>query len=107
MKINNVFADEVILLYLVVSQKLIEAACFAVQFGFTGFKIIFQTGQIADGRIHPHIKIFAGRIRKLDAEIRGIARYVPVIQIFTAIAQPLGQFIFYLGLKRRVGNPFI
>lgn len=68
-----------------------------------GFAVCLQTGEVADRGIQPNVEEFARLIRDFNAEIRSVARDVPVAQI-SVLAQPFGCF-FDLRLKteRAVG----
>ena len=97
-EIGDVFADEVILLGGGVGHKFFIAACLAAGGQRAAFvEIVFQRGQVADGRIQPHIEILARRIGNLDAEIGRIAADVPVAQAARLHAVFVGGF----------GKPFL
>ena len=72
-KVNDVLADEVILLDLVVGHEFIKAALLAVCLCFAQFEIGFEAGQIADRRIQPYVKVLSRRVGNFDAKVGRVA----------------------------------
>ena len=61
---DDVFADEVVLLCLVVGHVLFKTAVvriFSAVLGTTLVEPVLQRGQVAHGRIQPHIEVLARR----------------------------------------------
>ena len=82
-EVENVLADEVVKLGVGVrlppGVKIHPALCAQV----------FERAHVAHRRIHPDVEILAWRIRNFEAEIRRIARNIPVGElVFFVIAQP-------------------
>ena len=93
-EINNVLANEVNLLGAAVrinERIVIQTDCLAVG---------LERSQVTHRGIEPDIKVLAGCIRDVDAEVRCIARNIPVSELgFTlAVTQPLAGFGQYLRL---------
>ena len=85
-KINDVLADEVILLDLIVGHEIIKGALLAVGFGFAGFEIGLEAGQITYRRVQPDIEILARLVGDLDAEVGCVAGNIPVVEILATVA---------------------
>ncbi len=99
-EIQDVLADEVVLLGgRVRGHPRVEVeAQLAAQ--------VLEAGVVADRRVQPHVEILAGRAGNLEAEVRRIARDVPVGQRrFAFVAQPFAHLVGGLGLGQ-VGHPF-
>ncbi len=107
MEIHNVLADEVELLDAVIGQEFVKRPLLAVGLGLARIEIGFQRRQVSNGRIEPHIKILAGCIGNLDAEVRRITRNVPIVEILAVVSQPLGKFIDHLALEGGLRRPFL
>ena len=80
---DDVFADEVDLLQGRVGHVSVVIFTALVQ-------EVFQRGQVAHGRIQPHIKVFARRVGDFDAKVGRIARDVPVVQAGAGAAVGVG-----------------
>ncbi len=66
-----------------------------------------EAAHVADRRIQPHVEIFARRIGNLEAEIRRIARDVPVGELVLAFGtQPLLHLVGGFRLQRTAARPF-
>ena len=83
-EIDDVLADEVVLLDLVVGHELIEAALLAARLGLAGIEIRFQAGEVTNRRIQPDVEIFTRCIGDLDAEVGRVAGNVPIVERFAA-----------------------
>ena len=107
---DDVFADEVVLLQLVVGHVgVVVFAAFVQQ--------VLQRRQVAHGRVEPHIKVFGWcpidrRIRDFDAKVRRVTRDVPVAQAFAGAAigvgahgEPLFDLVGHFGLQFAVLRP--
>ena len=109
---DDVFADEMDLLQtwvghvgVVVNAALVEQ--------------VFQRSQVTHRCVEPNVKVFGGcaidrRIRNFNAEVRCVARNVPVAQAFAgaaigvgAHAEPLFDFVGHLGLQLAVLGPVL
>ena len=102
-EIRDVFANKVVLLNVGVVDVGVVVHTDLGQ-------IIFERCQVANGRIEPHIKIFAGCVWNFNAEIRRIAADVPVSQAaltFFVFGKPFFDFVQYFGLQATcVVRPF-
>ena len=68
---------------------------------------LFEAAHVADGRIQPHVEILARRIGDLKAEIRRVARDVPVGKfVLTFRTQPLLHLVRCFILQRTATRPF-
>ena len=56
---------------------------------------VAEAAQVADGRIEPDVKILAGRVRDLEAEVGRVARDVPIVE---AGVEPFANLVAGLGL---------
>ena len=70
-EIDDVLADEMILIDVGALQKCIESDADLRE-------VRLEAREIADRRVEPDVEVLAGRIRDLDAEVRRVARDVPV-----------------------------
>ena len=93
MEVGDVLTDDV---------NLLGCRCFQQSFEIDalGFAVCLQTGEVADRGIQPNVEEFARLIGDFNAEIRSVARDVPVAQI-SVLAQPFGCFCNDLRLKTR------
>src|SRR5471032_2288308 len=89
---DDVLADEVDLFGSRVVQQGVEIDAFLVA-------IVFQAGQVTDRRIHPNIEKLAWCIRNRDAEVRRIARNIPVSQLFARFTQPFADLVDHFRLQ--------
>ena len=89
---DDVLADKVDLFGARVVQEGVEIDALLVA-------IVFQAGQVADRRVHPHIEELARRIRNRDAEVGRVARDIPVGQFFTGFAQPFADLVDHFRLQ--------
>src|SRR5262249_59846654 len=93
-EVDDVLAYEVDLLGAGRAQELLEAARLAPLAGLAGVEVILERGEITNRRIEPHVEILARRVRDRDAEVGGIARYVPVRErLLAGPAQPLSRLV--------------
>ena len=95
-EVDDVFAEEVVQFGVAVriqERIKVDAAFFAQR---------LEAGEVADRRIQPHIEKLARRIGNREAEVRRIARDVPVAQ--TAV-EPLAQFCLDPGMGDRTLQP--
>jgi hypothetical protein len=101
-EIHDVLADEVVLFDRRIGHELVEALRVAERCRRTGIEVMLQCREIADRRIEPHVEILAWRVRNLDAEVRRVARDIPVVErVLAAIrlaAEPLLDLVEDLGL---------
>jgi hypothetical protein len=114
MEIKDVLADEVIELGCRIRPPvLVEVETLPVA-------EIAERAHVADRRVKPDVEVLAGRVGDFEAEVRRVARDVPVGQMILALgSQPLLEFVgrFVLqaafclrpaaekGLAARVGEP--
>ena len=89
-EIDNVLADKVVKLGLRIQIPVIT------KIEVLAFTVVLETGEVADGGIQPHIKIFARCTRNFEAKIGRVAADVPLLQ---ADFGPFTQFISNLGLQ--------
>ena len=96
---DDVFANEVVLLYLGVVDVGLEVLAALVQ-------QVFQGRQVTDGCVQPHIKVLARRVGNFDAKVGCVAADVPVTQAFAggaigvgAHAEPLFHLVGHFGLQ--------
>src|SRR5580698_6793983 len=61
-----------------------------------------KTGQISNRRIEPNIEILAGRVGNLKAEVRCIARDVPVLE---SLREPFIELANHAFLHRAASDP--
>ena len=90
-EIEDVLANEMVELGLAAGLPVFVE----VQPGLAGE--VLETGHVADRRIEPDIEILARRIRNLEAEIRRIARDIPVRQTG---CEPFAHLVGGFGLQR-------
>ena len=84
-KTDDVLADEVIQLGSAAGFQVfieVEIAAFVAQ--------VFETGEVAHGRIEPDIEVLARRMGDFKSEIGTVAGDVPFLQTFL---EPLIQFV--------------
>ena len=100
MEVNDVLADEVILIDVWILQKLREVDPAARQMGLEACKV-------PDRRIEPHIEEFPRRIGNRDAEVGRIARNVPVRKPFAIGlgAEPFASLVRDFGLQSAILRP--
>ena len=95
-EVDDVLADEVILVDVGALQERreIDAALRQMR---------LEAREIADRGVEPDVEILARRVRDRDAEVRRIARDVPVGQplaaLGRAVAQPLERLVRHFGLQ--------
>ena len=94
---DDVLADEVHLFGGRIVQERFVVDAFLLE-------VVLQAGQVADRRVQPDIEELARRVRNRDAEVRRVARDVPVGQLFAVLAQPFRHLVDHLRLQaaRRV-----
>ena len=93
-EVDDVLADEVNLLDVRRGEEFLEAAQLALRARLAAVEVVLERGEIADRRIEPHVEVFAGRVRNRDAEVRRIARDVPVAErLVAAAAQPFARLV--------------
>ena len=106
-EIGDVFADEVVLLGGRVGNEVVIAARFAAgSQGAALVKVVLQRGQIANGRVQPHVEVFARRVGNFDAEVGRVTGNVPIAQAAIAVCvfrKPLLDFVQHLGLQVTIG----
>ena len=109
-EVDDVLADEVHLLDAFVGDELVEALRVAVGGGLAGVEVALQRREVADRRVEPHVEVLARRVRDRDAEVRLVARDVPVgeaavrrqLPVGVGLAeQPFGRLVADLGLQTR------
>ena len=83
MEVEDVLADKVIQLGLRICLPVV------VEIDAVFFAQVFERPHVADRGVEPDIKVFAGRLGNFKAEVRRIARNVPVTEpVFAFCAQP-------------------
>src|SRR5688572_8721154 len=97
-EVLDVLADEVDLFGFRVVQKGVELDALLGA-------VVLETGEIADRRVEPYIEVLSGSIRNWNAEVRGVARYVPVARPVLAF-EPRLRFVGDLRLELSVLRPF-
>ena len=97
-EINDVLADEMVHLG-------IRAGAYpGVEIKPALFANLAEAGQIADGRVQPDVEELVLGARDAKAEIRFVARDVPVAEAFF---EPLFELVGDLGLQRAGTQPFL
>ena len=107
-EVDDVLADEVILLDGRVGDERVERPRVAERAGGAGIEVLLQRREIADRRVEPDVEILRrrafGLVRNLDAEIGRVARDVPVAEALAIVAQPLLHLVEDFGLQRLPGR---
>ena len=94
-EIEDVFANEMVLL----GGRIGLGPFVEIQSFFRAQ--VFETGVVADRRIEPDVEIFARRVWNFKAEIRRVARNIPVREfVLVTFAEPFAHFIGRFGLRQ-------
>ena len=97
-EVNDVFADKVVQLGgRVFLPVLVEAGGVAALVAQ-----VLKGAHVTDRRIQPDVEVFTRRVRDFEAEVRGIAGDIPLLQ---AGLEPLLHFIRHLLLQRAAAGP--
>ena len=100
MVIDDVLADEVVLVDVGILQELREIDAAIAQ-------VRLETGEITDGGVEPDIEKLSGRIGDRNAEVRRVTRDVPISESLRLVllAQPFARLVGDFRLQSAVLRP--
>ena len=97
-KVEDVLADEVVQLGVAVrSPEVVEGDPLAVA-------ELTEARHVADRCVDPDVEVLVRCIRDLEAEVRRVARDVPVPQ---PVVEPLAELVHHLALQAAVADPLL
>ena len=110
-EVDDVLADEVVLLDGGIGEEGREVARLAQSRRGAGIEVPLQRREVADRGVEPDVEVLLRRafrqVGDLDAEVGRVARDVPVGERGAAFAQPLLDLVEHLGLQRRRLRPLL
>ena len=98
-EVNDVLADKVIQL----GAGIGIPESIKTQFRATLAQVL-EAGHVANGRVQPDVKILAGLVRDLEAEVGRITADIPLVQ---AAVEPLGDLVGNGFLQRAAARPLL